>query len=180
MHLREPVGTGRTDTLELDVVRAPDPLELTLEDAAQAFDALVDRAPDAFELLGVGGADPNEGLAVRAAEALGLLAVRGPERLDLPFERPLHPREGRVDPPPELQGHRDAQHLEAFLEVVDVSGRRLGVVGHRRDRTFGRELAGTLLRLLAPAVPNGWVSGIGAPRGRGIRRADDVAGILGG
>ena len=179
MHLREPVGAGRTDTFELDVVRAPDPVELTLEDAAQAFDALVDRAPDAFELLGVGGADPDEGLAVRAAEPLGLLPVRGPERLDLPFERPLHPREGGVDPPPELQGHLDAHHLEPFLQVVEIPGRRFGAVGHRHDRAFGLELAGTLLRLLAPAVPNGWVSGIGTPRGLGIRRADDIAGILG-
>jgi hypothetical protein len=92
VHLREPVGAGRTDTFELDVVRAPDPVELTLEDAAQAFDALVDRAPDAFELLGVGGADPDEGLAVRAAEPLGFLTVRGPERLDLSFERVISTR----------------------------------------------------------------------------------------
>jgi hypothetical protein len=150
----------------------------TLQDAAQAFDALVDRAPDALELLGVGGADPGEGLAVRAAEPLGLLAVRGPERLDLAFERPLHSSEGRVDPPPQLEGQRDAHQLEPFLEVVEIQGRRPGAAGHRRDRAFGRELAGTLLRLLAPAVPNARVSGIGASLRCGIR-PDDI-GIPGG
>ena len=131
---------------------------------------------------------PDEGLAVRAAEALGLLPVRGPERLDLALEGPLHPRQRRVDPPPELGRHRDAQHVEPFLEFA---GRCAGVGRLPRDRTFGRELARALLRLLAPAIPDGRVSRIGAHPGSmlvadrcsspvGLRHHDDRLGFQAG
>ena len=73
-------------------------------------------------------------------------APRSPVRTSPPSARGPRRSAARA-----LQGHRDAEHLEPLLEFVGIPRRRLGLVGHLRDRAFGRELAGTLLRLLAPA-----------------------------